>query len=311
MDKSNGPVGDVSAWSAVERLGFVALAVSDLDAAVDYFETIGGLRQTERRKDEVFLSGGTEHHWIRLVRSPKRGLVRIGYQLAEAVELDPLKAQIGASGGKVLAGGTLADDRVDGTLRFRDPDGIEIELYREQLILPLPVTPGRFKVSAPLHAVCLVSDPKATAAFYSKTLGLRVSDWIERTAVFMRCKNGFHHSFGAFESESRAGALDHLCVLVPKVDDVILARNFAAAAGIKRRQDLVRHAASGSISTYIHNEYADSWLEFCTEHEMITEDRRVRTLARSATTGDLWDVESRLSHLSEEGALAVDALWKR
>jgi hypothetical protein len=71
----------------------------------------------------------------------------------------------------------------------------------------------------------------------------------------------------------------------------------------------VRHAASGSISTYIRDEHTDSWLEFCTEHEIIGSDRPQRTLPRSATTGDVWEVESLRSEVSLEAAIGVERLW--
>lgn len=297
--------------SAVQRLGFVVLGVADLDRAVDFYETIAGLKRTEEREDEVFLSGGLEHHWIRLVRSTRPGLLRIGYELTEGSDMDTLGVTLSELGAEVTNGGSLSEDRLDGTMRFRDPDGIEVELYREQVTLPRAVVPGYFKVSALLHAVCLVRDPKASAAFYARALGFAVSDWIERSAVFMRCANGYHHSFGAFESAERAGALDHLCILVPAVDDVIIARNLSVATGVDRRQDLVRHAASGSISTYIREKETDSWLELCTDHEVVVDGRRQRTLPRSATTGDVWEVESLVRSESLEVAIGVERLWQR
>jgi catechol-2,3-dioxygenase len=294
----------------VARLGFVVLGAPDLDAATEFYETIGSLTRTETREDEVFLSGGAEHHWVRLVRSSRRGLVRLGYQLCQGVDRQELAASLVASGAEILEAGSLTADRVDGALRFRDPDGLEIELYREQVVLPRPVRGRYIELTAPLHAVCLVRDPVASADFYETTLGFAVSDWIERSAVFMRCTNGYHHSIGAFENVERAGSIDHLCILVPRIDDVAIARNLAIAAGIERRQDLVRHAASGSISTYIRDEHTDGWLEFCTDHEIVQEGRAQRTLPRSATTGDVWEVDSLRAGQSLEVALGVERLWR-
>ena len=69
----------------------------------------------------------------------------------------------------------------------------------------------------------------------------------------MHAGDRFHHSLGLGRSEAMAGRLDHFCILVEDIDDVMRARNLAVARDVPRRDDLIRHLASDSISTYIND----------------------------------------------------------
>jgi hypothetical protein len=63
----------------------------------------------------------------------------------------------------------------------------------------------------------------------------------------------------------------------------------ALRSGAKLRQDVVRHAASGSMSTYIIDPVNDICVEFCTNHRQIhDENYRARILPAQASTLDLW-----------------------
>jgi catechol 2,3-dioxygenase-like lactoylglutathione lyase family enzyme len=140
-----------------------------------------------------------------------------------------------------------------------------------------------------LHSVWLTSDPVASGRFYREVLGFKESDWIERAMVFMRAGNGYHHSIGIARDTNRLGQMDHFCILVDDLDDVMRARNVALRSGAKLRQDVVRHAASGSMSTYIIDPMNDIAVEFCTNHRQIDDENyRARILPAQASTLDLW-----------------------
>ncbi len=143
-----------------------------------------------------------------------------------------------------------------------------------------------------LHSVWLAEDPTESGRFYRDVLGFRESDWIQRSMVFLRAANKYHHTIGIGRDTARTGTLDHFCILVDDVDDVMTARNVALKSGAELRQDVVKHAASGSTSTYIIDPINSICVEFCTNHRQIEDEGyRPRILPAVPATFNLWERE--------------------
>jgi hypothetical protein len=120
-------------------------------------------------------------------------------------------------------------------------------------------------------------------------LGFRTSDWIERRMVFMRSANNYHHSAGCGGAGPMGGRLDHIAILVDSLDDVMRIRNYGIAMGANIRQDICRHAASGSMGVYFVEPQTGIGLEFCTGHGLIEDpDHRARIMPASPVTADIW-----------------------
>lgn len=272
----------------VEGLGYVALTVPDLEEALAFYRRIAHLKVSDRGANMAFLTGGANHHWLRLEEASDPGLARIGFQMTNRAALDEVVDRLDARGVAWTEADDLTGERVVDAIRFRDPDGFEIELFTNMVSLPVAVEPF-VKMDRVLHAVWLVENPPESNKFYSDVLGFRDSDWIERIGVFMRAANRYHHTIGILRSGDKAGHLDHFCILVDDIDDVMRARNVALQNGLKLRQDLVRHAASGSISTYILDPVNDISVEFCVWHGQINDEgHRARILPASPVTLDIW-----------------------
>lgn len=272
----------------VNGLGYVALTVPDLEASIDFYQRIGHLKTTERGNKTAFLSGGSEHHWLRLDEGGAAGLNRIAFELTGKAAIDEVVNRLDAGGVAWKMVDDLAGERVADAIRFRDPDGFEIELFAGPVSLSTPVETF-VRMNRFLHAVWLVADPTTSVQFYRDVLGFKESDWIERIAVFMRSANRYHHSAGILRGGDAAGRLDHFCVLVDELDDVMRVRNVALENGVVLRQDLVRHAASGSVSTYLTDPINKIAVEFCAWHCQIDdEDYQPRTLQASPSTLDIW-----------------------
>jgi catechol 2,3-dioxygenase-like lactoylglutathione lyase family enzyme len=294
----------------VNRIGYVALGVPDLDRAVDFYRRFIHLDVSERGSDMAFMTGGTEHHWLRLHQSDQTGVVRIGYQV-ERGALDEIVNRLDEQKIPWEAAGGLQSDRLKKAIRFRDPNGVEIELYDDMVTLPKAPPVRDVQMTQLLHAVWLTQDPGQTADFWGGVLGFLPSDWIEDMGVFMRCGNKYHHSMAALRTGQSPGRLDHFCILVPEIDDVLRARNIAMAGGVRLRQDVIRHAASGSISTYLIEPHANICVEFCVDHGQITDpDYEARTLLASPATADVWQPFNfdMSGHAGEAVASTVDEL---
>ena len=272
----------------VKGLGYVALNVPDLENSIDFYKRIAHLKVSEEGAGKAFMTGGLNHHWLRLEETGTSGLARVGFQVRNRAALDEVANRLDARGVPYRQAGDVAGDRIADAIRFRDPDGIEIELFTD--MVTLPVQNSTFlKMERVLHSVWLTENPLESFRFYGDVLGFRESDWIERSMVFLRAGNRYHHSLGIARDTTRLGLLDHFCILVDDLDDVMRARNGAIRNGAKLRQDVVRHAASGSVSTYIMDPINDIAVEFCTNHMQIDDPEYCgRILPASASTLDVW-----------------------
>jgi catechol 2,3-dioxygenase-like lactoylglutathione lyase family enzyme len=271
----------------VQEFGYAVYGVTDLDTSVEFFRTVCQLEVSERRTDTVFLTGDTRHAWIRLERRSEPGLIRLGFRVTEPGALGEITGRLEDEGVAWNEGGTLREDRIDNSVRFRTPHGIEVELYEEQVVLASSPAPER-GLEAMLHTVVFVDDVVASRDFWKRTMGFLRSDQIEDMVVFLRCANGYHHSIGLAKGEP--GRLDHVCLLVDDIDTVVKFRNHARAHNVKA-PDLVRHTASGSVSVYLEEPALGIGVEFCTGHDVITDESyNGRLLMAGPVTADRWSV---------------------
>lgn len=272
----------------VKGLGYVALTVPEIDRSLDFYRRVAHLKVSERGAKRAFLTGGVNHHWLRLEETGQPSVARLGFEVADRGALDEIANRLDARGIPWKAADDLAGDRVSEAIRFTDLDGFEIELFTDMVALPVPMDTF-LKMDRVLHSVWLADNPAESGRFYREVLGFRESDWIERSMVFMRAGNRYHHSIGIGRDAARLGQLDHFCILVDDLDDVMRARNVALRSGARLRQDVVRHAASGSTSTYIIDPMNDICVEFCVNHRQIDDESyRARILPALPSTFDLW-----------------------
>jgi catechol 2,3-dioxygenase-like lactoylglutathione lyase family enzyme len=270
----------------IYKHGFVALGVRDVDASAAFYQDVCRLAVTERRSGRTFLTGNRRHHWLVLERRDEPGLIRLGYQATNRQSLDELRQRLEKAGVDWSDGGNLTDDRVRGGVRFRDPFGIEVEVYEEMMSTassPISEEDGLVDL---LHAVVFVSDVEAARDFYRETLSLRRSDQIETFVAFMRGGDRFHHTLALARGDS--GRLDHFAVLVRDLDTVMRLRIHAMQRNVLG-DDVVRHTASGSISVYFRDEANGIGIEFCTGHLRIEDDEYDgRLLQASPETVNMW-----------------------
>ncbi|WP_300403043.1 VOC family protein [Nocardioides sp.] len=275
---------------AVERLGYVVMGVPDVAGSADFYRDVGHLTVHDSSAGTAFLGGGYDHHWLRLEQQDqRRGLLRVGFELGSDDALGDVTDRLDARGIAYEEFGDLDGDAIDRGVRFTDPDGLEIDVYTQMLSRGTKPGQNLVRMQEMLHAVWFSTDPVAAHDFYSGVLGFRASDWIKRNAVFMRSGNNYHHSMGIFRgSPERAATMDHFCILVESIDDVMRARNIATSRGATLQKDVLRHAASGSISVYIADPAAGISFEFCTEHDIVDADHRARILEATPISRDVW-----------------------
>ncbi len=270
----------------VDGYGYLTLGVPDVEASAGFYQQVCRLAVTDRRPGVVHLTGDTNHHWLTLVQHDTTELLGVGYRAVSAAAIETAAERLAALGVDVTRrGGTDADQLTNG-ITFRDPAGVRFDLYEEMQQLGTPLNDPDVGFSRNLHAVVFVPDPIELAGFYQDVLGFRRSDQVGDIVIFLRSANRFHHSL-ALARGARVG-LDHFCVLVDGVDELMRLRTHVMNQGVLG-DDLVRHAASGSMSVYARNDLNDCGVEFCTGHARIEDDDyRGRLLKPGPTTVNAW-----------------------
>jgi 2,3-dihydroxy-p-cumate/2,3-dihydroxybenzoate 3,4-dioxygenase len=275
----------------VAACGYVALGTRDLDAAIDFYDRIVQLEVSDRRDGVAFLRGGLEHHWVRLEEAEENGFLRMGYRARDLHALDEITERLTDHGISWTEQADLPGDRVDRAIRFRAPEGIELEIYHQMVEMPTAPAPRPIRLRGMLHGVWQVKDVPAAAAFFNEVLGFRVSDWIEQRTAFMRCGDGYHHSLAILEGDD-PGRFMHFAMRVESIDDVMRIRRHATEAGAEIGMEIMRHSPSGSVGVYIVDPMHGFTVEYAADHRRIARDDEPhylpRILPRIPETSDAW-----------------------
>lgn len=271
----------------VNKFGYLAVGVSDLTEATDFYRRIVRLDLTERIGDSAFLTGGLDHHWIRLEEGNGQGVKRIGYEVTGEAAFAEARARLREWGIEFTEGGDPTKDRIQRWLRFVDPGGFEIELYLGMYERGVAPVGNGVSLEKFLHGGWEVQDWNTTTKFYQEVLGFKASDWIADKVGFFRAGDRYHHSLVLINSQRPA--FNHFCIQVDSIDDVMRFRHNALKEGVALRDDLLRHAPSGSIGVYLEDEARGFAVEYCVGHPQVDDaTHNARVLPMAPETVDIW-----------------------
>ena len=121
--------------SGIHRLGYVRLAVPDLDTALDFaLDTVGLLPHVNGGPDRAMLRCWHEaQSFTYVLERGSPGLIEIGFQVRGETDLEAAAARCRAAGAEVTespAGDPLPD--LGPTIRFQVPEGPAIRLFAHQ-----------------------------------------------------------------------------------------------------------------------------------------------------------------------------------
>lgn len=274
----------------IATFGFLTLAVRDLDVAVDFYARIARLEPTEVRDGTVFMSGGREHHWLRLEQGDETGVRRVSFEATNPGALDLLPEALQRRGVATTSGADFSCDRVTATLRFDDPAGIPVEVFTGLAELPVAVPENGIRLCQMLHTLWVVPDLEQEVSFWTEVMGFKISDRLESQVAFLRCEDGYHHSLALGQGPpglARA-RFAHFCVLVDDIDDVMRFRHNAVAHGLSLEHDLLRHPTSGSMGVYVKEPLHGFSVEFCVGHQRLDDTWVARRLTAGPGMIDVW-----------------------
>jgi 2,3-dihydroxy-p-cumate/2,3-dihydroxybenzoate 3,4-dioxygenase len=219
-----------------QGLGYIALNVTDLERAHDWYVRVMGAQCAGTGADGgLYLrTGGRAHHGLVLYPAARPGLKRIGWQMESDDAFDALRAQLErhSIAWRQLDAGACAEAHVDRLLRMTEPvTGATLDFYVRMDEHARDFEPTVARLRYLCHVGIATPRYREAIRFYEQVLNFRTSDEIEGRINLMRCfPNPLHHSF-ALASGTR-NMLHHLNIMVEGEADMAAARTRFRAEGV-------------------------------------------------------------------------------
>lgn len=249
--------------SVVKQLGYLVLEVADLEAWQAFATTTLGLQVVDGKGDRGF-SLRMDDHWQRffIEQGPADDLRAVGWEVEGPEALESIQERLAAAGHRVSRASTEEASRrnVEALIRFEDPAGNPNEVYYGPKMAEGPFTseavPSGFVADEQGlgHVVVSSRDQKEHEAFYSKMLGLELSDYIrcehfghQIDVTFMHA-NPRHHSLAFAKGQNKR--IHHFMVQAKSIDEVGQCYDRFLLAGGMVHQTLGRHPNDKMFSFY-------------------------------------------------------------
>src|SRR5262245_50947120 len=116
----------------VSQLGYLVLGVSDIDAWRDLAASVIGAEERREAGTELVRLRFDEHrHRITLQAAKTDSVMAIGWEVPSPDELESVRRKVAEQGFPITEGtrADLADRKVEALFRFRDMDGVPVEIY--------------------------------------------------------------------------------------------------------------------------------------------------------------------------------------
>lgn len=231
----------------VSALRSVDLGTPDLGRSEQFYVTVWGLEVVARHDGAVYLrAGGCDHHVLALHQAARPELRAVTFRAASADDFASIAGNVIAQGGQVISppaanpapdGGTIMIVRgpEGGLLRFVHGDTIQAAKFS------WPDRPQRLA-----HVNLNSVDADATAAFYEKALGFRLTDRT-RMMAFVRC-NSDHHA--VVVADANVNGLNHVAFLMPDLESVMRGSGRMIDAGFPIAWGVGRHGPGDNVFAY-------------------------------------------------------------
>ena len=233
----------------VKRLRHVSFASPNVEAQLDYYQSIIGLAVIGRDDRRVILGTESDELTLVLEHGAASRLTAIAYEVAPGLDLSDLQKSLASLNIKSEVRSDTAPG-IPKTLVFNDPDGLQIELFSRWDFCK-PVEPIRGLAVAKLgHVALYTPDPERAANFFERVLGFRVSDRIEENFVFMRCGPEHHAMNFARGTEAR---IHHLAFELRDASHMHQACDLLGRNKFQILWGPVRHGPGHNVAVYHHN----------------------------------------------------------
>ncbi len=231
------------------RIGHATFETKDIKRQIAYWTEVNGLVLAERENNRAFLATRTGLLVIQLEQADRAHCTRISFEVAPNSDFGELARKLAEDGIK----SELRNDSVPGmgrVLSFKDNKGTSIDLFSDWNYLGKHHQVNGIGPLKLGHIAFHVPDVRATADFYEKVLGFRVSDWIEDWFVFMRC-NPDHHTVNFISGDNIE--MHHIAFELKDMSHIQNACEMFAMKSIKLLWGPLRHGPGHNVATYHRN----------------------------------------------------------
>jgi len=233
----------------VKRLRHVSFASPNVEAQLDYYQSIIGLAVIGRDDRRIILGTESDELTLVLEHGAASRLTAIAHEVAPGLDLSDLQKSLASLNIKSEVRSDTAPG-IPKTLVFNDPDGLQIELFSRWDFCK-PVEPIRGLAVAKLgHVALYTPDPERAAKFFGDLLGFRVSDRIEENFVFLRCGPEHHAMNFARGAEAR---IHHLAFELRDASHMHQACDLLGRNKFQILWGPVRHGPGHNVAVYHHN----------------------------------------------------------
>ena len=296
--------------ACVTNLQYVAHAVPDLASERKFYgETWGLTEVTEDHGKIYFAAEGSESSFvIRLRQDDEKKTDLIGFSAASHADVDAVFAQAVVAGAKPIIEPGPAEGPAGGyAARFFDPDGRAIEVICDtNKRTPRTLAQGEAIPVGLSHIVLHSPDVQGLLKFYEDALGFRVSDWIGKFMVFMRC-NTAHHRLAIMGGPP---SLNHVAFDVSSVDEMMRGLARMTKEGVKLSWGPGRHTAGNNTFTYYLTPNGNA-VEYTSDLEECGDDWVPTTYEMRPDITDQWGtgriIMGNVPHVTQD---ADKGLWR-
>jgi 2,3-dihydroxybiphenyl 1,2-dioxygenase len=255
--------------SEISSLGYWVINASDLDHWACFATDILGLQVSARTPDALTLRMDEREQRMIIERGTDDDLAALGWEFDNPAQLDDYVAKLRDRDIDVVCGDAAlaARRRVERIYSCLDPIGFRHEFFYGAQHAPMakpfhsPLMVGHFETGrlGVGHAVIVAKDAARSTDFYTRILGLRISDYIRDAqsfpeadidCVFMHTRTGRHHSLAALAMPSEK-KINHLMIQATSLDDVGLAFDRVKAANVPVIMGIGHHPNDQMLSFYV------------------------------------------------------------
>ena len=255
----------------IHSIGEFVLTVPDVEKAQDFYSNFG--LDTQADGDQLALrTAGNGYRWGRVAPGARKAMQHISFHCFEE-DLARFKAHLEANGVRLLDPPPGFDSN---GLWLRDMDNMLVEIRvgpktspDEKVPMETPATSAGIrnapyrrnaKRSAPRrlsHILRFTPDVDRAVAFYSRLLGLRLSDRSADVIAVLHGVHGSDHHLVAF-AKSKAPGMHHLSWDVPSIEAIGIGAMTMADKGYSKGWGFGRHVLGSNFFHYIQ----DPWGSF-------------------------------------------------
>jgi len=259
------------------RLSHVGLHARDLSKQAEFYNDRWGLDRIEEHKREMFFRGeGPDHHVLSLHGADAPGMHHVALEVATTDEIDRAHEELLALGVQIVTPPTQdLEPGIAKALRFKDPDGNVVELVAGVDKLNEEYGIRDVKPQALNHVVLNVNDLDVSEAFYSNTLGFKLTDKFIGGLSFWAC-DANHHSLALGKAApGRPAGMNHAAFDLKDWEAWLKAVFTAGERGIPRLWGPGRHLFGNNLFSY-YRDPENNTVEYTAEVEQITDEREPR-----------------------------------